>query len=147
MSKSSEVAYCGLFCGDCIIRNGKIGVLSKNLLDPVETSDFQKLIEGLPKVMPEFEPLKDFQLFKRSLELMTQLDCIKLCREGGGGTACPIKKCCREKGFKGCWVCDDFADCKTLAQLNPVHVGANIQNINRIRKIGMDLFLKGPKCW
>ena len=54
MPRSSEVAYCGLFCGDCIIRNGKIGSLSGKLLEHIETSDFQKLICGLPKVMPEF---------------------------------------------------------------------------------------------
>lgn len=78
---------------------------------------------------------------------MTKLDCVDLCKEGGGSTACPIKKCCREKGFDGCWDCDAFVDFKTLAWLNPVHVGANVQHIKRIREIGMELFLKGPKCW
>jgi hypothetical protein len=101
----------------------------------------------LPKVIPDFEPLKDFQSFKRALAAMTQLDCHKLCKEGGGGSTCQIKKCCIEKSYEGCWQCDAFADCKTLAWLNPVHTGANIQNIKRIREEGMALFLKGPKYW
>lgn len=147
MPQGSEVAYCGLFCGDCIIRNGRIGALSSKLLESIETSDFQKLSSGLPKVMPEFEPLKEYQTIKRLLIAMTKLDCVNLCKERGGSTACRIKKCCREKGLEGCWDCDDFVDCKTLAWLNPVHAGANIKNIERIRKIGMELFLNGPKCW
>ena len=147
MPQSSEVAYCGLFCGDCIIRNSKIGALSSKLLESIEKSDFQKLTMGLPEVMPGFEPLKDYQTLKRSLVAMTKLDCAKLCKEGGGSTACRIKKCCAEKSIEGCWDCDDFADCETLAWLNPVHSGANVHNIERIRRIGLKLFLKGPKCW
>jgi hypothetical protein len=147
MPQSSEVAYCGLYYGDCIIRNGKIGALSGKLIESIETSDFLKLTVGLPKIMPEFEPLKDYQILKRSLSTMKKLDCVKLCKEGGGSTACRIKECCTEKSLEGCWDCEDFADCKTLAWLNPVHSGSNVQNIVRIRKIGMELFLKGPKCW
>ncbi len=147
MPHSSEVAYCGLYCGDCIIRNGKIGELSGKLIESIETSDFQKLAVGLPKIMVEFGPLKDYLILKRLLAAMTKLDCVKLCKEGGGSTACRIKKCCTEKSLEGCWDCDDFSDCKTLAWLNPVHSGANVQNIVRIRKFGIELFLKGPKCW
>lgn len=147
MLQSSAIAYCGLFCGDCIIRNRKIGVLSGKLLETMQTSNFKKLAAGLPKVIPEFEPLKNLQFLKHALTAMMKLDCINLCKKGGGSAACQIRKCCREKRFEGCWDCDNFADCKTLAWLNPVHAGANIQNIERIRKIGMELFLKGPKCW
>jgi hypothetical protein len=147
MPQNSEVAYCGLFCGDCIIRNGRIGALSSQLLKSIETSDFHKLSVGLPEIMPEFEILKDYQAIKRLMAAMAKLDCANLCKEGGGSTACPIKKCCREKKLEGCWDCDDFVNCETLAWLNPVNAGANLKNIERIRKIGMVLFLKGPKCW
>jgi len=58
-----------------------------------------------------------------------------------------MKKCCIGKSLEGCWDCDDFVNCKTLAWLNPVHSGANVENIERIRRIGMELFLEGPKCW
>lgn len=147
MPQISEIAYCGLFCGDCVIRNGEIGALSDKLLASIETSDFQKLCAGLPHVMPGFEPLKDCQILMRSLAAMKKLDCVKLCKEGGGSAACRIKKCCTEKNLEGCWDCDGYVDCKTLAWLNPVHAGANIHNIERIRKLGAEIFLKGSKCW
>lgn len=147
MSQSSEVAYCGLFCGDCIIRNGKIGSLSGKLLKLTETANFQKLVMGLPKIMPIFEPLKDYQLLKRVLAAMTELDCNNYCKKEGGSTTCPIRKCCKEKSIEGCWDCDDYVGCETLAWLGPVHAGANVKNIERIRKIGIALFLEGPKCW
>ena len=147
MSQSSEIAYCGLFCGDCIIRNGKIGILSAKLLKLTETDSFQKLVVGLPEVMPRFEPLKDYQPLKRVLAAMTELDCNNYCKKGGGSAACRIRQCCKENSIEGCWDCDDFVNCETLAWLDPVHAGANVKNIERIRKIGTAHFLEGPKCW
>lgn len=146
MTEHLEIGYCGLFCGDCVIRNGKIGLLSNKLLRCTRGSDFQKMAEGLPQAMPDmFETLKDFELFQGVLKAMTHLDCVKMCREGGGSTACRIRSCCQAKGFDGCWHCDEFNDCEIVDWLNPVHHGANIQHIIRIREIGIHEFLEEKK--
>jgi len=148
MTKNKEVAYCGLYCGNCVIRNGKIGSLSIKMLEHIDTPEFQKLANGLPNVMPEmFCELKNYQSFLQTLTEVTNLDCEKICKNGGGSTECKIRRCCQMKSYDGCWECTDFNDCNILAWLNPVHDGANVKNISRIRRIGMEAFLKGRKCW
>ena len=147
--KNKEVAYCGLYCGNCLIRNGKIGFLSKKMLDHIDTPEFQKLAAGLPNVLPElFCRLKNYQSFLLTLKAMTNLDCKHICKNGGGSTDCKIRRCCQKNSYDGCWECNDFFnDCNTLAWLNPVHDGTNVKNIRRIRMIGMEDFIKGPKLW
>jgi hypothetical protein len=85
MCNSSEVAYCGLFCGDCVIRNRKPGALSRELLDCIRTPEFHKLVEGMPKLEPElYDALKHYQTCCRVLEAMMHLDCHSICKDGGG---------------------------------------------------------------
>ncbi len=148
MPESIEVSYCGLFCGDCIIRNGELGARSSKLLRSVITPDFAKLAKGLPQVKPAiFESLKDYPVLINMLTTMTHLDCEKICKEDGGSSDCRIRECCRDKGYDGCWDCNDHLHCETLAWLDPVHCGANIRNIETIRNNGMEEFLSGAKYW
>ncbi len=148
MSKKSEVAFCGLCCGDCIIRNGRLSVLSQELLSKMRTPEFEKLAEGLSQLDPDqFKQLGNHYSCHGILETMDHLDCDKICKDGGGSTNCKIRECCQEKGFEGCWLCDTFESCQILGWLDPVHKNANIQNIRLIRKNGIDEFLNGPKYW
>ena len=148
MNSDSQVAYCGLYCGDCIIRNGQLATLANKLLSQLRKPEFEKLAAGLPKIMPEsFEGLTETKRCIHVLESMTHLDCIKICKEGGGGRSCSIRACCIEKHFEGCWVCDEFETCETLSWINPVHEDAHRQNIRIIRKMGIERFLKGSKHW
>jgi len=148
MIDESQVAYCGLYCGDCIIRNGRLAILAQELLSQMRNPEFGKLAEGLPKIMPDsFEPLKDYKRCIRVLESMIHLDCDKLCKDGGGSTDCSIRACCQDTGIEGCWLCDEFESCKNLSWINPVNKDAHRQNIRIIRQNGVDEFLKGSKHW
>ena len=148
MSKEKEVAYCGLYCGDCIIRKGKLAFLSQQLLVRMLNPDFQKLAWGLPDLFPHIvSDLKDQGTCIKVLKAMTYLDCTKACKEGGGTSHCKIRNCCKSKSIEGCWECDEMDGCETLAWLDPVHERANVQNMEIIKEKGIKAFLEGEKYW
>ena len=114
----------------------------------METSDFQKLANGLPKLSPDqFRGLERIEEGHCFLEAMRQLDCEKTCKQGGGTTGCRIRECCRTKGIEGCWCCQQMENCQTLAWLSPVNGDAHILNLRTIRDRGMAEFLGGEKNW
>jgi hypothetical protein len=148
MSNASQVAYCGLFCGDCIIRREKIGARSGDLLRTIDAVEFQKLCSGLPLIAPDpFEALSKIDECRSVLAAMSQLDCKRPCKRGGGSADCPIKSCCQDKQLAGCWQCESLEDCKTLDWLNPVNGDAHRNNLRIIRDKGVDAFLAGEKNW
>jgi hypothetical protein len=148
MSDTLDVAYCGLHCGDCVIRTGRLAALAQALRHQMRKPEFMKLAEGLPEIKPEiFNGLREAERCLQVLDSMTHLDCERVCHSGGGGQACAIRKCGQERGFDGCWECDDFEHCETLASIDPVHKGAHRKNIRMIRQKGIDGFLAGHKYW
>jgi hypothetical protein len=148
MSDGSQTAYCGLFCGNCVIRRGKLAALAAELLRQLEEPDVQKLLVGLPKVMPDqFRAFDRIEDARGVLEAMLHLDCQATCKQGGGTTGCAIRECCLKKGFEGCWCCNDMEGCETLAWLNPVNGNAHMLNLQTIRDRGMAAFLAGEKHW
>lgn len=44
------------------------------------------------------------------------------CRQGGGDTPCLVRDCCLERGYQGCWECDE-APCERGPFGNPQSVG------------------------
>jgi len=148
MGDKSEVAYCGLFCGDCVIRKGRLAASARELLGSMRSPEFQKLADGLAGLRPDpFAALKDHRACCRVLDAMLHLDCAKACKQGGGSAECRIRECCRDKAVEGCWMCDDFESCEVLAWLDPVHGDAHRENIRRIREEGLEEFLNGDKQW
>jgi hypothetical protein len=148
MGSANDVAYCGLYCGDCIIRSHRAGASASDLLATMATPEFRKLASGLPILNPElFGPLQDRESCCRILAALSHLDCQAPCREGGGSSQCPIRQCCGRQGIPGCWECAGVESCQTLAWLDPVHKAANLANLRIIRDKGMDAFLAGEKHW
>jgi hypothetical protein len=148
MDHHAQVAYCGLFCGHCIIRQGMLHQSASDLLREIDRPEFQKLARGLPVILPEeFEPLAKLPDCRQVLVSLTNLDCTAICREDGGSKSCGIRQCCRRKGIEGCWLCGQFENCQTLAWLNPVNGDAHLQNLRTIRDRGMDNFLAGEIAW
>ncbi|MEW6359985.1 MAG: DUF3795 domain-containing protein [Planctomycetota bacterium] len=148
MEEWDEVAYCGLFCGNCIIRKGAIKRLAANLMEQVDRPEFRKLAQGLPKLKPEvFAALKKYEDACRFLAALGHLDCETSCRKGGGTTGCRVRECCQAKQLDGCWQCADFESCRTLRWLQPVHADAHIRNLRAISDLGMNKFLAGDKLW
>jgi len=145
---TTEIAYCGLYCGDCVIRKHHVGGLAGRLLDAIATPAFAKLAAGLPELNPEiFEPLKNQEGCHQVLAAIAHLDCAMPCRSGGRTSGCRIRECCRQKGMNGCWECGEFESCQTLAWLDPVHQGANLANLRILRDKGIEEFLAGKKLW
>ncbi len=148
MNTSKNVAYCGLYCGDCIIKEAKLGDLSQQLLNHMKTSAFGKLSKGLPIINDAvFGDLAKCDSIHPVLEAICNLDCNNICKEGGGGTACEIRRCCESKQLNGCWECNRMDKCEVLTSIEPVHTGANVRNMKKIRERGMREFLLGKKEW
>jgi len=143
----SSISYCGLYCGDCFIRVGKIAELAKKLSNELKVPKFEKYAMGLSKVIKEFKPLSHYKEFYKALCSLDGLRCEKICRQGGGTTSCKIRECCTDKGIDGCWLCNKFEYCKKLAWLEPVNGDANLKNLRKIKKEGIQEFLKGKKYW
>lgn len=143
----SLIAYCGLYCGDCFIRIGKIANLAKKLSNELKKVEFEKHAKGLSKLIKEFKPLSHYEKFYKALCSLDSLQCEKTCKQGGGTTSCRIRECCISKGIDGCWICNEFEHCKKLAWLEPVNGDANLKNLRKIRKEGIRKFLTGKKCW
>ena len=148
MTDTSHIAYCGLYCGDCIIRCGRLADKARLMLKQMQKPEFLKIAGGLRKKEPDtFGALKDYETAVRVLESMLDLDCYSLCKTGGGSSDCKIRDCCKKKNIEGCWQCDSFETCETLAWIEPVHCGAHIKNITIIRDKGVEGFLEGEKWW
>jgi hypothetical protein len=148
MPNASQVAYCGLFCGDCIIRREKIGARCRELLCTIDAAEFQKVCTGLPIIVPDpFAALSKIGECRDVLAAMSQLDCKRACRRGGGSARCVIRKCCRRKKFAGCWECEALEYCEKLDWLKPVNGHAHRSNLRIIRNKGMKAFLAGKKSW
>ena len=143
----SLVAYCGLYCGDCMIFKGEIADLAKELLDKFKESDFERVAHGLSELSSEFKALSHYQQCYETLCAMDVLRCHQICKQGGGSTSCKIRDCCIKKGIEGCWLCNEFEHCEILAWLRPVNGDANLKNLREIRKCGIQSFISGPKYW
>jgi len=145
--RESLVAYCGLYCGECFIGRGEIADRATQLLGKFEEVDFQRVAAGLAGLFDEFETLAHYPECRHVLRAVAGLRCPSACKEGGGSASCKIRECCRSKELEGCWLCDEFPQCETLAWLQPVNGDAHLKNLSKIREEGMERFLDGTKCW
>jgi len=136
------IAYCGLYCGDCFGYKGKVAELARDLKKELRQAKFDRVAEGIP--------FKEFKHYKECYEVlgaMVRLRCNNACKGGGGNPFCKVRKCCQKKGIEGCWQCDEFEACNKLDFLKPIHGDANLRNLRKLKKQGVDSFLKGKKYW
>ncbi len=148
MVKNEEnlIAYCGLYCGDCIAYKGKVADLSRDLRKELRQVRFDKTAEFMSKIS-FFEVFKNYKQCYEVLGGMVKLRCKKACKGGGGPPFCKIRLCSQKKGFQGCWECDEFETCKKLDFLKGNHGNAHIKNLRKLKKNGITEFLKGKKYW
>lgn len=145
MSEGKDlIAYCGLYCGECINRKGEIADLARDLRKKLREAKFDRVSPGLSRYFKEFEHYKECY---EVLGVMVRLRCKNACKSGGGPPFCKIRKCCQKKGYEGCWECEEFETCKKLESLEPIHKDAHIKNMRKIKKQGIDKFLEGKKYW
>jgi hypothetical protein len=128
-------AYCGLYCGACAIKNGQIRDTAKTLQQMLEAYGYAQWAPTLAEFVPA---TKHYSQFEGVLEWLMAQDC-EGCPAGGGNPACTVRICAREKGFAGCWECDD-ATCDKLQQ----EIGQSapaLENQQRIREVGPETWL------
>ncbi len=141
-----KITYCGIYCGECFIGQGKAADLARDLRKELRAFRFDKLAEAFSDV-PYFAAFKDYPQCYDVLGALVKLRCRKTCREGGGPPFCEIRKCCQKKGIEGCWQCEDFETCSKFDFLKVHHGEANAKNLRKLKKAGVEGFLKGKKYW
>lgn len=144
--KRDLVTYCGLYCDDCMAREGKVADLATDLKKALERAGFERSAEGLSDI-PFFRALKKYPDFVEVLDVLTNSRCDKPCKEGGANPQCEVRICCKEKEIEGCWVCGEFVDCEKLVFLENVHGIAHIRNLRRLKRKGAGEFVKGRHDW
>jgi len=138
------IAYCGLYCGDCINYKGEVADLARDLRKKLRAAKFSRVSRGLSKFFKEFE---DYNQCYEVLGAMVRLRCKKTCRDAGGPPSCKIRSCCQKKNIQGCWECEEFETCEKLDFLKPVHEDAHLKNLEKIKKQGTNKFLEGKRYW
>ncbi|UCD05531.1 MAG: DUF3795 domain-containing protein [candidate division WOR-3 bacterium] len=142
--KKDLIAYCGLYCSDCFIYQGKIADLARDLRKELRKSKFSrfaKMISGY------FKPYKNYDTTYEVLGMMVRLRCKRTCHNGGGPPSCKVRTCCLKKGIEGCWQCTEFEQCKKLDFLRAVHDDAHIRNLRTLKGKGVKRFIRGKRYW
>src|SRR5665648_483941 len=127
------IAYCGLYCGDCVNYKGEIANLARDLRKKLRQAKFDRSSKGLSKYFKEF---KDYEQCYATLGAMVRLRCSRVCRDGGGPPFCKIRKCCEKKNIQGCWECEELETCTKLDFLKPIHEDAHLKNLRKIKNQG-----------
>jgi len=139
-NQSNEmIAYCGLFCNDCVRYRSKLTESAGTLLIELEKRKFSDYVE----VKREFDnAFKDYPVFLTVLKKIIELECKEPCRKGGGCSAfdCRIVKCCVEKKQEGCWECGQLLSCDKFDFLKPFHGDTPKNNCVDLRDNGFDDF-------
>lgn len=145
MNETSKnlVAYCGLYCGDCLGYTGEVADLSRDLRKVLRKYKFDKVAETIP-----FKEFKHYNECYEVLGAMVKIRCKRACRGGGGPPFCKIRKCCQKNCYEGCWECDKLEDCDKLKFLEPIHKDAHIKNLKNIKRIGIEKWIAtGKHYW
>ena len=133
--RTELVAYCGLYCGACAIKNGQIRDTAKALQQMLKAYGYAQWAP----MMAEFVPAtKHYPEFEGVLAWLMAQDC-EGCLAGGGNPACAIRICAREKGFAGCWECAEVA-CEKLPEIDQGYPDV-VESRQRIREVGLDAWL------
>lgn len=141
MDNENLISYCGLYCGSCFQYIGSVADMARDLRKELRKNKFDKVAEAIP-----FKEFDNYPECYQCLGAMVKLRC-KGCRGGFRSKFCKIAKCAQKKGYQGCWECDEFETCKEFEFLKPIHKDANIKNLRKIKKQGVEGFLNGKKHW
>jgi hypothetical protein len=107
MEDKDLITFCGAYCGQCSRFAGFTAFREAAAL-LAEIADSH----GYQYWMPEAAKGFDYAGFRKGLEFFrapkSSLICQRGCRNGDGRPDCPMRNCCRERQFDGCFDCGDF---------------------------------------
>ena len=141
--KKELLAYCGLYCGDCLGYTGVIADAAWEFVTVLERYRFDLTAKG---VFPE--ELRNYDAFREALGFMAGLRCPQICREREDtGTSCEVRRCCRERSLYSCHECGGFEACEKLRfVLGGLHTDSCLRNLKAIREMGLeDWVTKGER--
>ena len=143
--RAELVAYCGIYCGDCLGYTGVIADAAETFAAVLDRHQFERTAAW---IFPE--QLGDYERFREMVGFMSGLRCSGICRkqeEEGGPSSCEVKNCCIERGFYACYECHDFETCAKLRALHgDLHLESCLKNIRAIREKGLEAWLAdGPR--
>ncbi len=138
-----STGYCGLYCPDCIRYKSKAAKLADKLLVELDRSDFKEYAGIKSSSKKQLNPVKAFNRYPECIEVLdaiANLQCNIPCRlgEGCSSFSCEILKCCKNKGFEGCWQCEEFENCLNFEGLHSIHGESPIRNLKVIKKHGIN---------
>ena len=142
MSEKRHLAYCGMYCGDCLGRSGVIADASNDFLKVLDKYEFERTaINVFPNDLGEYDKFIDM------LEFMGELRCKTTCRDvDGGESKCEVRQCTVENGYFTCNECDEFESCEKLENvLGTLHTESCRMNLRAINKMGVDAWLEKGK--
>jgi hypothetical protein len=139
------VAYCGIYCGDCL---GYTGVIADGAEAFAQVLDRYQFERTAAHIFPE--ELVDYERFREKLAFMADLRCSGRCRKAKGqvvSTGCAVRNCCIDRGLYACYECDGFESCAKLLELHgELHYDACLRNMRAMREVGLDAWLaEGPR--
>jgi hypothetical protein len=141
MNPQHETAYCGIYCPDCIRYQNKYDEYARKLRTELENIEFQKYAEIDTPFGANF---KKYDAFIEVLNALSNTQCDKPCRVGGGcsGNPCKIMECCISKSYEGCWECNDLDECEKFDILQPRCGEMPKNNIRKIKKHGVQNWIE-----
>ena len=116
----NPVAYCGLYCEDCIRYQDNIAESAQQLLDILDENEFEKYADVKKRDVSSFE---NYQHCIDVIKDIVKLHCNRPCRVGDGCPTfdCQILRCCKEKEYEGCWQCEQVKECDKFDFLKAMH--------------------------
>lgn len=126
------VGYCGLYCGACGIRQGRIKQAVANLRKVIEAYGFDKVMPELAKWEPAFQHYPEFERVIGGLVSLFG-ECPS-CNAGGGDPTCAVRECCRQKAHVTCAECDEMEMCEKVKHYGP----RALEGLRRIKDVGID---------
>lgn len=145
MSTEKELlAYCGIYCPDCLGYTGVVADAAENLLDVLTRHKFERTAASVfPEELAEYDRLREM------LGFMAALRCPARCRKdesAASASSCRVRACCRERGFFACYECDGFEECETLSSIvGGLHAESCVANLKSVREMGLDAWLQSGK--
>jgi len=131
LSQSVQISYCGVCCNYCGMQI-RIPKMAKELKRFVEAYRYGEWIVYVTQAF-------NFKNFMSGLEWFANSSCSG-CLQEGGMPNCEVRNCCKERGLKDCYLCEDFLKCAKIGyQKETYRIN---ENYDKIKRIGYEKWLK-----
>jgi len=110
----NQLAYCGLWCGSCLVGNGTVNRLAR---------DCRKAIKDYG--VSEWGPTEvDYGVLLKGLATIGAMNPCPGCLKGGGRTDCEIRACAVSKRVVECVDCKESKGCTNVKIISYMRRGA-----------------------